>query len=128
MMSRASGTESSVAVITSSCPGASPSPARTATSARWSRFFSNSGVLAKGPLADTVVEVMASIIARGPRIDNARKLAGALRFLARSCTLSGGIRGYNQNPGPYVYLDEGRRRLVFVLHLGSAFGKGGMES
>ena len=63
-MRRASGIASSVAVITSSCPGASPSPARTATSARRSRFFSNSGVEPNCPLENAVVEVMDIIIAR----------------------------------------------------------------
>src|ERR1700690_3492039 len=61
-MRRASGMASSVAVITSSCPGASPSPAPTATSAKRSSFCSNSGVWMRDPSANAAVQVMAIII------------------------------------------------------------------
>ena len=55
-----------MAVITSSCPGASPSPARTATSARRSRFCSNSGVCVDWPLGCVVVvELIVMIITLG---------------------------------------------------------------
>src|SRR5579863_5166898 len=57
-MSRASGTASSVAVITNSCPGAIPRPTLTATSARRSRFRSNSDVPIKRFLANAVLSAM----------------------------------------------------------------------